>query len=116
MDAVFVIRMPLTNFKPLPKRNGAADQRSLKGNMKDIGPLLQLQSKGAEIEVIVRDDYGNETRQTAKASCISMKAEIKVKDAVFNGSVFSFTIDKFSTKLQKCTIYATLIDRLYLWA
>lgn len=68
LDAVFVIRMPLTNFKTAAQNVTELPIREVsKGKYEGYWTATSTaKAKGAEIEVIVRDDYGNETRQTAK--------------------------------------------------
>ncbi|MGN9865655.1 S8 family serine peptidase [Bacillus swezeyi] len=68
LDAVFVIRMPLTNFKTASQNVTELPIREVsKGKYEGYWTATSTaKAKGAEIEVIVRDDYGNETRKTAK--------------------------------------------------
>ncbi|KXZ14861.1 peptidase S8 [Bacillus nakamurai] len=68
LDAAFVIRLPLTNAR-------ASTQNATELPLREISPgryegywtaTSSIKANGAKIDVIVRDDYGNETRQTAK--------------------------------------------------
>ncbi|WP_412675034.1 hypothetical protein [Bacillus amyloliquefaciens] len=68
LDATFVIRLPLTNAR-------AGSQNATELPLREISPgryesywtaTSSIKASGAKIDVIVRDDYGNETRQTAK--------------------------------------------------
>ncbi|PRR99023.1 peptidase S8 [Bacillus atrophaeus] len=68
LDATFVIRMPLTNAR-------ASVQNATELPLREISPgqyegywtaTSSIKANGAKVEVIVRDDYGNETRQVAK--------------------------------------------------
>ncbi|MEH7625370.1 bacillopeptidase F [Bacillus subtilis] len=67
LDATFIIRMPLTNAR-------ASVQNATELPLREISPgryegywtaTSSIKAKGAKVEVIVRDDYGNETRKTA---------------------------------------------------
>ncbi|KMM57066.1 peptidase S8 [Bacillus glycinifermentans] len=68
LDAVFVIRMPLTNVKTAAQNVTELPLREVsKGKYEGYWTATSAsKAKGAEIEVIVRDDYGNEARKTAK--------------------------------------------------
>ncbi|UYO33595.1 S8 family peptidase [Bacillus halotolerans] len=66
-DATFVIRLPLTNAR-------ANVQNATELPLREISPgryegywtaTSSIKANGAKVEVIVRDDYGNETRKTA---------------------------------------------------
>ncbi|WP_435534480.1 S8 family serine peptidase [Bacillus amyloliquefaciens] len=68
LDASFVIRLPLTNAR-------AGSQNATELPLREISPgryegywtaTSSIKASGAKIDVIARDDYGNETRQTAK--------------------------------------------------
>ncbi|MBP1079926.1 MULTISPECIES: S8 family peptidase [Bacillus] len=68
LDATFVIRMPLTNAR-------AGVQNAIELPLREVSEgkyegyctaTNTIKAAGAEIEVIVRDDYGNETRKTAE--------------------------------------------------
>jgi len=76
LDATFAIRMPLTNISRL---NNATELP-----LREVSPgvyegywtaVSSVIAEGAEIEVIVRDEYGNEARQVAAG-----KLHINVKD------------------------------------
>ncbi|WP_438799717.1 S8 family serine peptidase [Alkalicoccobacillus porphyridii] len=67
LDATFIIRMPLTN---IPSSNATELPMREEGEGNYVGywtATSNLEVEGAKIEVIVRDDYGNETREVAKA-------------------------------------------------
>ncbi|MEC1678694.1 S8 family serine peptidase [Bacillus mojavensis] len=66
-DATFVIRLPLTNAR-------ANVQNATELPLREISPgryegywtaTSSIKANGAKVEVIVRDNYGNETRKTA---------------------------------------------------
>lgn len=68
LDATFVIRMPLTNAR-------AGVQNAIELPLREVSDgkyegywtaTNTIKAAGAEIEVIARDDYGNETRKTAE--------------------------------------------------
>jgi bacillopeptidase F len=68
LDATFVIRIPLTNAR-------AGIQNAIELPLREVSDgkyegywtaTNTIKADGAEIEVIVRDDYGNETRKTAE--------------------------------------------------
>ncbi|NPC92482.1 S8 family serine peptidase [Bacillus sp. WMMC1349] len=68
LDAVFVIRMPLTNFNITSKNVTELPMREVsKGKYEGYWTATKgSKAKGAQIEVIVRDNYGNIARKTAK--------------------------------------------------
>ncbi|MCY8032200.1 S8 family peptidase [Bacillus sonorensis] len=68
LDAVFVVRMPLTNFKTAAQNVTELPLREVSSGKYEgyWTATSTAKAKGAEIEVIARDDYGNEVRKTAK--------------------------------------------------
>lgn len=68
LDATFVIRMPLTNARASVQNATELPLREIsQGQYEGYWTATSsIKANGAKVEVIVRDDYGNETRQVAK--------------------------------------------------
>lgn len=65
LDATFIIRMPLTNT--VANANELPMRETSEGNYVGYWTATSnVEAEGAEIEVIAKDDYGNETREVAE--------------------------------------------------